>query len=472
MEEQRDALERILAGKLSDYTPQPPPPELFERIVASTAQARAEGPVRGIRIVRRHRRSMAGVRMAVAVAALFALGMFVTLRQATRIDHTMQQTTLTCLAEIDPLTELPDVGAGEYASATPPHSVPHTDLPRSAASVPRHSALRTCIDPTAGTGAVPVLHAANKTVPAAEDTGSVGAGFVSDLQGATLTQEAASFEEPVAKDPANPSSVSVSGAATQEPVPGEGARVQQRWERIMAQNRLPKRRARAEWAASLYTSNFGVGDAEAVYTGIRGTGMLAVSHPGGNHVIPDGNQGMIMSAPIRDRELITFDHRVPVTFGIDVSYPIGPRFSLESGLSYTFLRSDSRQDRDFAYTLRQDLHYLGIPLSVAWSFTGRRPLDVYVRGGGMIEKSIYATRTKVYTGPHAVGRERERIYVKGVQFSLHAALGVSYTFGNRLGIYFEPGAAYYMEKSSQPLSYRTEHPVSLSLRAGVRIMLK
>lgn len=90
----------------------------------------------------------------------------------------------------------------------------------------------------------------------------------------------------------------------------------------------------------------------------------------------------------------------------------------------------------------------------------------------MIEKSIYATRTKVYTGPHAVGRERERISVKGVQFSLHAALGVSYTFGNRLGIYFEPGAAYYMEKSSQPLSYRTEHPVSLSLRAGVRIMLK
>ena len=65
-------------------------------------------------------------------------------------------------------------------------------------------------------------------------------------------------------------------------------------------------------------------------------------------------------------------------------------------------------------------------------------------------------------------------YIKGIQGSLTANVGLAVMFFKGMGIYFEPGFTWYIpaEKFPQPVNSRTVHPYNLSLTAGLRFNLK
>ena len=129
---------------------------------------------------------------------------------------------------------------------------------------------------------------------------------------------------------------------------------------------------------------------------------------------------------------------------------------LESGLTYTLLSSDAKlADND--QQIEQKLHYIGIPLRTNWNFLDKKLVTLYVSGGGMIEKCVYGK----------LGSEKET--VKPLQFSVSGAVGAQLNATKRVGIYVEPGVAYYFDDGSDIQTIRKENPFNFNIQAGIRL---
>ena len=54
------------------------------------------------------------------------------------------------------------------------------------------------------------------------------------------------------------------------------------------------------------------------------------------------------------------------------------------------------------------------------------------------------------------------------QWSMSLGLGIQYDLTPHLGIYMEPSLQYFFDDGSNLKSYRTEHPLSITLPLGIR----
>ncbi len=163
-------------------------------------------------------------------------------------------------------------------------------------------------------------------------------------------------------------------------------------------------------------------------------------------------------------ELTSHRHELPLSFGAGVSFGVSRSLSIETGLSYSMLRSE------FEYapntTIRQELHYIGVPVALLWDFADAGPLSFYVRGGGMLEVGVAGNMATSHNGS---GEVTDRVKMRGVVPSLNAAAGAEVALGRTVGIYVEPGVNLYPRQGDgQPSNYRTENPLTFGLKAGLR----
>ncbi|MCD8165010.1 MAG: PorT family protein [Bacteroides sp.] len=171
---------------------------------------------------------------------------------------------------------------------------------------------------------------------------------------------------------------------------------------------------------------------------------------------------------------VDYNHRQPVTVGISVRKELSREFSLETGLMYTFLSSDASIDNEYVKKQEQKLHYLGIPLKANWTFWEKSRFSLYVSGGGMVEKSIAGETGYVFTQAGKEMNAGESTYknsdlkVKELQWSLSAAAGVQYHINRYMGLYVEPGVAYYFDDGSDVQTIRKERPFNFNLQVGFR----
>ncbi|MEG0517741.1 MAG: outer membrane beta-barrel protein [Bacteroidales bacterium] len=161
-----------------------------------------------------------------------------------------------------------------------------------------------------------------------------------------------------------------------------------------------------------------------------------------------------------------YNHKQPISFGITFGKNFSSRFTLETGLVYSLLNSDIKNlQKD--KTVKQTLHYLGIPVRFNWNFVSKRKYTIYTGAGAMIEKCIYGKA------------DNEKLTIKSVQTSLNMAVGAQYKFNQTVGIYFEPGLCYYlgtkedgslgtMNSGAVIKSIHSEHPLGFTLQAGFR----
>ena len=154
----------------------------------------------------------------------------------------------------------------------------------------------------------------------------------------------------------------------------------------------------------------------------------------------------------------------PVSLGLQAELPLSGRFSLASGLSYTYLVSqyDMLVDKvryDGAYN---QLHYVGIPLTLSYRFVETPSFGFYAAVGGAAEKCV--SQRYVY------GSNTLHEKVGGLQWSARVGLGAEYWFVPRLGLYFDPSLVYYFD-NSQPLSIRTQQPLQTRFEVGLRFKL-
>ena len=68
--------------------------------------------------------------------------------------------------------------------------------------------------------------------------------------------------------------------------------------------------------------------------------------------------------------------------------------------------------------------------------------------------------------------EHTSLKVNPLQWSVSAAAGAQVNFTKHLGLYAEPGIAYYFDDGSQIETIRKEHPINFNLQFGLRFSLE
>ncbi len=159
---------------------------------------------------------------------------------------------------------------------------------------------------------------------------------------------------------------------------------------------------------------------------------------------------------------ITINHHVPLSFGLTFRYYFTKHWAVESGLVYTYLATDYEDQQQNG--TRQQLHYLGIPLNVAYQIINWKGFACYVSGGGMMEKGLNADYSPIGSSTESSRHES----ISGLQWSLNGQLGISYNFTKHFSLYAEPGLRYFFKNEEQPESIRTDHPLNFNLGFGLR----
>lgn len=149
----------------------------------------------------------------------------------------------------------------------------------------------------------------------------------------------------------------------------------------------------------------------------------------------------------------TTKHYMPFSVGLSVNKQLSGRWSVETGLRYTLLRSEVTTWENGllrSHSFRR-MHYIGIPVKInCW----------IVKFGGF---SAYghlgvAADVPLKTGPTKME----------VQWSAGCGVGVQYDLTHSVSLYAEPSLQYYFDTGSEVKTIRQLRPVEFSLPIGVR----
>lgn len=150
-------------------------------------------------------------------------------------------------------------------------------------------------------------------------------------------------------------------------------------------------------------------------------------------------------------------------------FSTGKGLSIGVGVNYTLLHSEYQAliDNSMQGMVDQNLHYLGVPLTLYWNIINTEKLNFYVDGGGMIEKGLQS-KCSIKDLNDKVSYRTEKI--SGVQWSANLGLGFEYRFIDFLGIYLDPTITYFFD-TDQPFSVRTSQPLQFKMELGFRFHL-
>jgi len=197
------------------------------------------------------------------------------------------------------------------------------------------------------------------------------------------------------------------------------------------------------------------------YASLEGasTSMLRTTTTSPNEWIGPDN---ITAAMLQNCET---SYSLPINIGLTVSIPIIHDLNFITGIQYTYL---SNHITGSTFDLKQELHYLGIPVKLSVNLVKRGDFVVYSAVGGTVEKGLAGIQTSTVDGE---GAWKGTQSIEGFQASLTGQFGVSYNLNTNFLLYFEPGVAWYIP-SDQPVSGRTEEPFNFNLSLGLRYRLQ
>lgn len=161
-------------------------------------------------------------------------------------------------------------------------------------------------------------------------------------------------------------------------------------------------------------------------------------------------------------------HSLPLSFGITARKNLNKHIALESGLVYTYLTSKYKQTGERRYNTRVNQHYLGVPVNLVVYLWNNPKWNIYFSGGILMEKGLRLTQVQnILQNQSFASSTIVKENIDGLQWSLNASAGFSYSLYREWSLYFEPKISYYFD-SGQPASIRTDRTVLFGLAAGVR----
>ncbi len=147
-------------------------------------------------------------------------------------------------------------------------------------------------------------------------------------------------------------------------------------------------------------------------------------------------------------------HHRPVRMSLTFQMPLGGIFGVETGASYTLLRSTVTTTSGSTVNRNiQTLKYLGIPVNLTAGLYGNDWCRLYLSGGGMAEKCVSGE-------------------IKPLLWSLNAAAGLQVNLGRSLGIYAEPGLSYHFDDGSPVRTIYKDRPLDFMMTVGARMSFR
>ena len=162
-------------------------------------------------------------------------------------------------------------------------------------------------------------------------------------------------------------------------------------------------------------------------------------------------------------------HYMPVNFSLTLKYRLNNHFALETGLSYSRLKSEFEMGSNGnTINEQQTIHYLGIPVKSIYNICNRKVWGIYGSFGVTTEIPLYSPlNTSYYLHGMLKATDKSTIHAPW-QWSLGTGLGLQYNFTPNIGLFAEPSLQYYIPTGTQIETYRTEHPFTFSLPIGIR----
>ena len=199
------------------------------------------------------------------------------------------------------------------------------------------------------------------------------------------------------------------------------------------------------------------------------------------HTLPHdfSTQHSVEKTPVRDiiysnlgKQVHTSKkHRLPVKFGLSFRYQFNDRWSMESGLTYTYLRADlTAGSASHYYDSQQRLQYLGIPLHINFDCWKNRHWNLYASAGGSIDKCVHGRLdTDFVLDNQLISSESKSIMEKPVQLSVDGAIGAQWNITEKFGLYAEPGVVYHFDNGSRVETIYKDKPFNFNFKLGVRL---
>ena len=214
---------------------------------------------------------------------------------------------------------------------------------------------------------------------------------------------------------------------------------------------VPRKERKLLAALELSLNGMPGGSGPKLVAGGTGPGMMALTTP----FSPDTKQFEARQEDIYENA--SFRHHMPLGAGVGISFALGKKLALESGLNYTLLWSELTPEGG---NVRQNqyIHYLGIPLQLDWIFFDRAGFRLY---------SGIGARMDICAGARIDG---VKVKEDPLQWSASATVGAGYNFNRHVGIYLRPELDFYLS-GTRLNSVRKAGGVNVTLRAGLQISL-
>jgi opacity protein-like surface antigen len=195
-----------------------------------------------------------------------------------------------------------------------------------------------------------------------------------------------------------------------------------------------------------------------------------------------GEDLLLMNAPSGGKALPKTDvhHNKPLSFGLGVSYYLNDRFSLSSGLVYTYLSSEWKTNDEYKVKTTQKLHFIGIPLGLTYKIAKWQRFNLYASAGFQMDVNVVGqqkgelVRDALQT--NVIDSEVRSVRDRKLLFSANAKAGVSYPLLRFVSAYAEAGVSYYFnnggalfDKMSKMPAIYSEKPLNFTLQAGFRL---
>lgn len=214
---------------------------------------------------------------------------------------------------------------------------------------------------------------------------------------------------------------------------------------------------------------------ENTYSPVSTFNTLNSKAPSGDGIgqaVPASDRPSGEPVPIQSYALKTdAKHYRPVTFSVLAKWQFTKTLGLESGLSWTMLSSRfTTSSATSQIADQQTLQYIGIPLSMTFSFLDTKLFTIYATMGGMVEKCVDGrVKHSEYVSDKLLLSYVDKVSVTPLQWSVSGGAGIQANFSDNLAFFAEPGLSYHFRNDSQVGTIYREHPLDFRFSFGFRV---
>lgn len=199
------------------------------------------------------------------------------------------------------------------------------------------------------------------------------------------------------------------------------------------------------------------------YNGISNVNTHGLYYDNNFNAYPEGESG---TGPQNDSLLVPGNlvHHRPIMLSLEVSKRINDRWALGTGITYTMLKSTSSSMIQQQVEGEQNIHYIGIPLKLSYTFWRHKSWHFYVSSGVTMDIPVRKTFTSRFNESNDI-IQSNTLHVP-IQWSVNGSIGVQYNLTPSWSIFTEPGLYYYFDNGTK--TFRSDNPKNFIIPIGFK----